>query len=134
MSWNSVDRLFVNTGNKKPQKDEEGGNSPEQKLLMGAVHNVDEFREEPGQTQTGEETLQREANNAQCAKSERTETEPIYEARDAPKPTDSDQNNKEDETKSASDNTEKLMVGQTEDNLQIGHEEVEQMEGACTIS
>ncbi|KAM8746706.1 butyrophilin-like protein 9 isoform 3-T4 [Acanthopagrus schlegelii] len=64
--------------NKKQREDEEGGNSPELKLLMGeetdgkhpteeteTVNNVDEFRGEAGQTETDEETLQQEANNAQ---------------------------------------------------------------------
>ena len=74
------------TGNKKQHEDEEGGNSPELKLLMGGetdgkhpteetetVNNVDEFRGEAGQTETDEETLQQEANNVQCADSEGTE-------------------------------------------------------------
>ncbi|KAM8746702.1 uncharacterized protein AB9X84_014883 [Acanthopagrus schlegelii] len=72
--------------NKKQHEDEEGGNSPELKLLMGGetdgkhpteetetVNNVDEFRGEAGQTETDEETLQQEANNVQCADSEGTE-------------------------------------------------------------
>ena len=74
------------TGNKTQREDEEGGNNPELKLLMGGetdgkhpteetetVNNVDEFRGEAGQTETDEETLQQEANNAQCADSEGTE-------------------------------------------------------------
>lgn len=36
------------------------------------VNNVDEFRGEAGQTETDQETLQQEANNAQCADSEGT--------------------------------------------------------------
>uniref|UniRef100_A0A671TNZ8 Ig-like domain-containing protein n=1 Tax=Sparus aurata TaxID=8175 RepID=A0A671TNZ8_SPAAU len=79
--------------NKKQREDEEGGNSPELKLLMGGdtdgkhqteetetVNNVDEFRGEPGQTETDEETLQQEANNAQCADSEGTELQFTQEA------------------------------------------------------
>ncbi|XP_030286799.1 DNA ligase 1-like [Sparus aurata] len=79
--------------NKKQREDEEGGNSPELKLLMGGdtdgkqpteetetVNNVDEFRGEPGQTETDEETLQQEANNAQCAESEGTELQFTQEA------------------------------------------------------
>uniref|UniRef100_A0A671TPE0 Ig-like domain-containing protein n=1 Tax=Sparus aurata TaxID=8175 RepID=A0A671TPE0_SPAAU len=81
------------TRNKKQREDEEGGNSPELKLLMGGdtdgkhqteetetVNNVDEFRGEPGQTETDEETLQQEANNAQCADSEGTELQFTQEA------------------------------------------------------
>ncbi|XP_073331656.1 uncharacterized protein [Pagrus major] len=144
--------------NKKHHEDEERRKHPEQELLMGpetdgkqpteetdTVHNVDEFRAETGlQTETDEETLQREANNAQCADSEGTETQSAVrggrttretetgldksqeetETKDAPLPTDSDQKNKEDETKSVSDNTEKLREErQTESNLQSEEED-----------
>ena len=62
-----------------------------------------------------------------------TETELINKARQAPKPTDSDQKNKEDESESVTDVTEKLMEGQTEDNLQKEGGEQES-EGGCRIS
>lgn len=152
------------TGNKKQREDEEGGNSPELKPLMGGetdgklpteetetVNNVDEFRGEPGQTEPDEETLQQEANNAQCADSEgtelqftvrevqrdqpfagqtengldksqdKTEIKPV-KARDDPNPPKNDPNNIEDENKTTSDNTEKLQEGQTEDNQQTEKE------------
>ncbi|XP_073330876.1 uncharacterized protein [Pagrus major] len=135
--------------NKKHHEDEERRKHPEQELLMGpetdrkqptedtdTVHNVDEFRAETGlQTETDEETLQREANNAQCADSEGTETQSAVrggqtretetgldksqeetETKDAPLPTDSDQKNREDETESVSDNTEKLREERQKDN------------------
>ncbi|KAM8746703.1 uncharacterized protein AB9X84_014884 isoform 1-T2 [Acanthopagrus schlegelii] len=106
-------------GNKKHHEDEEGGNSPELKLLMGGetdgkhpteetetVNNVDEFRGEPGQTETDEETLQQEANNAQCADSEGTELQfPEEAGRQTTRETETglDQNQEETETEAATE-------------------------------